>query len=424
KISDGNNGDNYSYTYTPAATGEITPYAIEFTAVTDSRVYNGGLSSSGVPTITSGSLQGSDTRGSVIQAFANKNVGTSKTLTPEGVITDGNSGNNYSYTYVNNTTGEITAKDMTVTGITANNKVYDGTTTATINTGSAAIVGKVSGDSVTLNTASASGAFIDPNVGTGKTVIISGLVIEGADAGNYSLIQPTTTADITGSSPKPPVPPAPPSPAENVLYRDPFAAEAEMPLEQSELSYSGEVEVVTPADVIESPASVMPTEPPVATPTAALKTEIGKPSIAGVFTPRPIVSPQTIKSMSASAQLPQAATFGGAVLDVRMPKITSPNTFKSIALSTQMPAPAIFTGAVIELNTPKVIPPDAFRGVTASATIPAQPSPGKAVILSVFPEPVNDLIGSGKESILPISLFYFERERFQDMLSRNEIDLI
>ena len=31
----------------------------------------------------------------------------------------------------------------------------------------------------------------------GKTVTISGLALTGADAGNYTLVQPTTTADIT-----------------------------------------------------------------------------------------------------------------------------------------------------------------------------------------------------------------------------------
>ncbi len=39
--------------------------------------------------------------------------------------------------------------------------------------------------------------FADDSVGTGKTVTVSGLTITGADSGNYTLTQPTTTADIT-----------------------------------------------------------------------------------------------------------------------------------------------------------------------------------------------------------------------------------
>ena len=88
-----------------------------------------------------------------------------------------------------------------MTGITASNKVYDGTTSATLNTSSAALAGSIaSGDHVTLETGGASGAFADSNAGTGKTVTVSSLTLSGADAGNYTLTQPTTTADITPAS--------------------------------------------------------------------------------------------------------------------------------------------------------------------------------------------------------------------------------
>ena len=95
------------------------------------------------------------------------------------------------------TTANITAATVTVSGITANNKGYDGTTAATLNTAMPRSVGVVSGDNVTLNTASASGHSDSPDIGTGKTVTVSGLTLSGADAGNYTLVQPTTTADIT-----------------------------------------------------------------------------------------------------------------------------------------------------------------------------------------------------------------------------------
>ncbi len=83
---------------------------------------------------------------------------------------------------------------MAVRGITANNKTYDGTTTASLNTNNAVLVGNSGG--VSLNTRAATGAFIDPNAGT-KTVMVSGLTLNGAGAGNYRLIQPITTANIT-----------------------------------------------------------------------------------------------------------------------------------------------------------------------------------------------------------------------------------
>jgi uncharacterized membrane protein YoaK (UPF0700 family) len=70
--------------------------------------------------------------------------------------------------------------------------------TATLDTGSATLVGVVSGETgtVTLSTASAVGAFGDKNVANGKTVTVSGLTISGSASANYSLTQPTTTANI------------------------------------------------------------------------------------------------------------------------------------------------------------------------------------------------------------------------------------
>ena len=90
-----------------------------------------------------------------------------------------------------------TGMTLTVTGITAQNKVYNGTTDATINTGSATLVGVQMGHNGTLVTNSAQGHFLDKHVGNNKTVQISGLSLAGADANKYTLIQPTTTANIT-----------------------------------------------------------------------------------------------------------------------------------------------------------------------------------------------------------------------------------
>ncbi|MDB6022539.1 MAG: hypothetical protein JWQ04_2396, partial [Pedosphaera sp.] len=91
----------------------------------------------------------------------------------------------------------IAKANLTVTGITAKNKPFDGTTAATLNVASAALAGVVTGDSITLNTGGASGTFASSSVGSGKLVTISGLTISGAASGNYTLTQPTTTANIT-----------------------------------------------------------------------------------------------------------------------------------------------------------------------------------------------------------------------------------
>lgn len=60
-INDGNSGNNYTVTYVNNTTGAITRYDLEVTAVTDSKGYDGTTSSVGLPSITLGTLQGSDT---------------------------------------------------------------------------------------------------------------------------------------------------------------------------------------------------------------------------------------------------------------------------------------------------------------------------------------------------------------------------
>ena len=102
------------------------------------------------------------------------------------------------YTNVTVFTGTITVtkKDVTITGLKASDKVYNGNTTATA-TGTAAISGMVQGDTVTVTAGTA--AFADKKVGNGKTVSFTGYTLSGADASNYNLPdQPASvTANIT-----------------------------------------------------------------------------------------------------------------------------------------------------------------------------------------------------------------------------------
>ncbi len=92
----------------------------------------------------------------------------------------------YSYT--------VNAIPLAITGVTAANKVYDGTNAAALSGG--ALSGVISGDTVTL--VAGAGTFADANVGTNKTVTASGYALGGASAGNYTPVQPSgLTANIT-----------------------------------------------------------------------------------------------------------------------------------------------------------------------------------------------------------------------------------
>ncbi len=88
-------------------------------------------------------------------------------------------------------------------GITANSKTYNGTTTATINSNSVVLSGVVAGDSgnVVLSTNGYGATFSSAAVGTGKTVTVSGLTLTGSAASNYTLTPPTgLTANITAAT--------------------------------------------------------------------------------------------------------------------------------------------------------------------------------------------------------------------------------
>ncbi|MBN1190315.1 MAG: RICIN domain-containing protein, partial [Dehalococcoidales bacterium] len=61
-------------------------------------------------------------------------------------------------------------KSLTVSGITASDKTYDGDTAATLDTSGAALEGVIDGDDVSLNKNSAAGNFADKNAGTDKKV--------------------------------------------------------------------------------------------------------------------------------------------------------------------------------------------------------------------------------------------------------------
>jgi C1A family cysteine protease len=83
---------------------------------------------------------------------------------------------------------------LTVTGLTANHKTYDGTTDATLS-GTATLNGVASGDTVSL-TGTPIGTFASANAGTGVSVSVKGLSLTGEDASNYLLSAPILSANI------------------------------------------------------------------------------------------------------------------------------------------------------------------------------------------------------------------------------------
>lgn len=93
----------------------------------------------------------------------------------------------------------VAQKEVTVSGITAADKVYDGNNSATVNASTATITGKVDGDDLTVSVAAGS-TFDSADAGS-RTVTLGTLTLGGTSAGNYTLAtagnQTKAAANIT-----------------------------------------------------------------------------------------------------------------------------------------------------------------------------------------------------------------------------------
>ena len=105
------------------------------------------------------------------------------------VISDGNGGLNYTINYVTNTTGVITIATATVTAQT-DTKLYDGSNSSSV----VPVDGLISPDAI--GTAPIQ-TYDNRNVGTGKTMTASGLVISDGNGGlNYTINYVTNTTGV------------------------------------------------------------------------------------------------------------------------------------------------------------------------------------------------------------------------------------
>ena len=171
----GNDGNNYKLTNTKT-TGNIIQ--LDIIATGNDKIYDGTTSS----TITLNGIINGDSIIAPSSSFVDKIVANNKTININGIIRGIDS---YNYNLINTTTtANITRLNITATG---NNKIYDRTTSTTVN-----LIGIVNGDNVLPPTA----IFIDKNIGNDKTVNITGF-ISGIDSNNYILTSITCTASIT-----------------------------------------------------------------------------------------------------------------------------------------------------------------------------------------------------------------------------------
>ena len=173
----------------PITVNGITANDKEYDSTTSVVLNSDNLSNNG------GIIDGDDVTSSFTGVFSDEHAGTGITVNLTG-SSSGADVDNYSITYQASTTASITKKVLTIDGITASDKAYDETTTATINDSGITYTGLVSGDDVT---ASFTGVFSDANTAVGKTVSLTAS-LSGSDVENYEITtQASTTASITAS---------------------------------------------------------------------------------------------------------------------------------------------------------------------------------------------------------------------------------
>ncbi|MBP3856568.1 MAG: chitobiase/beta-hexosaminidase C-terminal domain-containing protein [Ruminiclostridium sp.] len=194
-------GGNYTFD-DKSETFTIAQCPITITAKDQSVELNGNIEIGTDQVTATGLVSGQSISEITLTGSSTANVTTSGTITPSAAkISSGTTDvtANYTITYEAGTL-TVTQKQITVSGIKANNKTYDGTTSAELDYSSVVLTGAASGAKLSVT---ATGTFADKNVGTGKTVTISGITLTGDDADNYALAevqQTTATANITAKA--------------------------------------------------------------------------------------------------------------------------------------------------------------------------------------------------------------------------------
>ena len=194
---------NYTVTEQTTTTANIGKKGVTVSGITaDNKTYDGTKDAvvSTTNTVYTGLVMGENLTTTATGEFADKNASdTAKTVNLTSTTSAGANTllSNYTVTEQATTTANIAKKAVTVSGITADNKTYDGTNSAVVNSTNAVYTGLVMGENLTTT---ATGQFADKNASnTAITVNLTGTTSAGANTllSNYSVTeQATTTASI------------------------------------------------------------------------------------------------------------------------------------------------------------------------------------------------------------------------------------
>ena len=170
-----------SYSISNVSVVETSKTSIEGAAVTlgtDTVTYSGEAQTPDVTRVILNNTTLTENTDYTVSYENNVNVGTAT------VIVTG-AGENYNGSVTKTFT--IEKKPVTVSGITARDKTYNGTTAAILDCSTAVLDGVSDKDKDTLIVRSATGTFADANAEEDKVVTISDIALGGTSAGNYVL---------------------------------------------------------------------------------------------------------------------------------------------------------------------------------------------------------------------------------------------
>lgn len=203
---------NYNTPVITEASLVVIPKPVTVTNTSRATTYDGtstyGALANGTAFTTS-ALVGSDNVASVTQTASGTGVTASGvaqagsfTVTPSSAVLGTGTAGNYNFSYVDST---HTVSQVTLTLITgalqnAVSKVYDGNTTATLNSSNYALTGWLNSDGATVT--KTTGVYNNANVGSGKTVTVSLTNADYTATGSTTLsnyILPTSISGAVGT---------------------------------------------------------------------------------------------------------------------------------------------------------------------------------------------------------------------------------
>lgn len=189
----GEDKDHYILSSQPSVSVVITQKAISFSATVSSKTYDGTTSATITGIEYTGLVSGETlTTGvdcTVSAAFERATVGNDIPVTITMALSDTVVANNYTLSSSTaGTTANITQNAITISGVAAVNRVYNGTVSVTLTGGT--LSGVDPADAADVSFTLGTGSMANANIGTAKPVATS-ITLTGSKADNYSLSQPS-----------------------------------------------------------------------------------------------------------------------------------------------------------------------------------------------------------------------------------------